>query len=65
MDQLSVPERLKLISVLWDSIPESEAALPLPESHRRELEQRLEAARANPGAGVEWAELRDRLRASS
>lgn len=39
--QLSVSERLDIISILWDSIPDSLGALPTPESRREELERRL------------------------
>ena len=39
--QLSVAERLDLISELWDSIPDSLEELPIPDWHREELERRL------------------------
>jgi putative addiction module component (TIGR02574 family) len=60
--QLSVAERLDLISTLWDSIPDSLDALPIPESHREELERRLAAADADPDAAIPWEEVRRRLR---
>lgn len=59
--QLSVAERLDLISTLWDSIPE----LPTPESHREELERRLAAADADPDGAIPWEEVRQRLRRKS
>ena len=62
IDQLTVPQRLELIALLWDSIPDSVDDLPLPESHRRELERRLAAADADPKAGSPWEEVRARLR---
>jgi len=43
---LSVDQRLELIGLLWDSIPDEE--LPLPDWHRQELERRLQAAETNP-----------------
>lgn len=60
--QLSVAERLDLISVLWDSIPNSIEELPVPEWHREELERRLADADANPDAAIPWEEVRRRLR---
>jgi putative addiction module component (TIGR02574 family) len=48
IDRLSVPERLELISRIWDSIPESESGGPIPEWHRRELERRIAVADADP-----------------
>ncbi len=60
--ELSVAERLDLISVLWDSIPDSLEELPIPEWHREELERRLAAADADPGGAIPWEEVRQRLR---
>lgn len=60
--QLSVAERLDLISELWDSIPDSLDELPIPEWHRKELERRLAAADADPDAAIPWEEVRQRLR---
>lgn len=62
INQLSIAERLDLIGVLWDSIPDSLEALPTPEMHREELERRLAAADADPGGAVPWEEVMDRLR---
>jgi putative addiction module component (TIGR02574 family) len=59
--QLSVSERLDLISELWDSIPDSLEELPIPEWHREELERRLAAADADPDGGTPWEEVRQRL----
>jgi putative addiction module component (TIGR02574 family) len=60
--QLSVAERLDLISELWDSIPDSLEELPIPDWHREELERRLAAADADPGAAIPWEEVREGLR---
>lgn len=38
---LPIAERADLAQALWDSILQEENALPLPESHRLELERRL------------------------
>ena len=64
-DQLSVPERLELISQLWDSIPESDEDLPIPEWHREELDRRLAEADAAPEAGIPWEQVRAELRGRS
>jgi len=55
---LTVQQRLELIGELWDSIPESIDALPVPEWHREELERRLAAADANPDAAIPWEDIR-------
>ena len=59
---LSVEQRLELISELWDSIPDSLDTLPVPDSHREELDRRLAAADANPDAAIPWEEVKRRLR---
>jgi putative addiction module component (TIGR02574 family) len=64
-DQLSVPERLALISQLWDSIPESDEDFPIPEWHREELDRRLAEADAAPEAGIPWEQVRAELRGRS
>jgi putative addiction module component (TIGR02574 family) len=65
IDRLTVVQRLQLIELLWDSIPDSPDALPLPESHRQELERRLAAADAAPEAAIPWEDVKNRLRARS
>jgi putative addiction module component (TIGR02574 family) len=62
INQLSVAERLDLISELWDSIPDSLEELPIPDWQREELERRLAAADADPGGAIPWEEVRQRLR---
>lgn len=62
---LSSPEKLEVIGRLWDSIPDSLVELPLLDSHREELERRLEAADANPAAAIPWEVVRDKLRQKS
>ncbi len=59
---LSVEQRLKLISELWDSIPDSLDTFPVPEWHRDELDRRLAAADANPDAAIPWEEIKRRPR---
>ncbi len=62
IDHLTVDQRLELIALLWDSIPDSVEALPVPDWHRQELERRLAAADADPQAAIPWEQVRDRLR---
>jgi putative addiction module component (TIGR02574 family) len=62
IDRLSIPERLELIGLIWDSIAAPEDALPIPDWHLRELEQRRAAAESNPGAGIPWEVVKARLK---
>ena len=59
---LTVPQRLELIALLWDNIPDSTEALPVPEWHQQELQRRLAAADAAPEMGIPWEQVRERLR---
>jgi putative addiction module component (TIGR02574 family) len=65
VQQLSVPQRLDLIARLWDSIPDTAEAIPVPTWHQQELERRLAAADADPGAAEPWEQVRARLRSKS
>jgi putative addiction module component (TIGR02574 family) len=61
VEELSVPQRLDMIGVLWDSIPDSPEALPVPEWHQQELERRLAEADADPGASIPWEQVKQQL----
>lgn len=62
---LTVEQRIELIGELWDSIPDSVEAMPVPEWHREELERRLAAADAEPDAAIPWEDVKRRLRRES
>ncbi len=40
---LPIPERIKLVEALWDSIAHDQATLCIPSEHQKELDLRLEA----------------------
>ena len=62
--ELPVEERLKLVEALWESIAECPEALELTAAQKEELDRRLAAYERDPGAGVPWVELKQRLLAS-
>ena len=62
IDRLSMPQRLDLTGLLWDSIPDSAEALPVPDWHEQEIERRLASADADPQAGIPWEDVKARLR---
>ena len=65
IDRMSIEDRLRLIEEIWESLSPSADELPLPESHRQELDRRLAAADADPQAGLTWEEVKARLRGKS
>ena len=59
--QLPVPERIRVVEAIWDSIAETPEALELTDEQRAELDRRLDSLEKNPNAGSSWAEVRDRI----
>jgi putative addiction module component (TIGR02574 family) len=57
--RLTPPERLALISQLWDSLKEDH--LPLTATQRAELDRRLETLDQDRPEGITWANLRAEL----
>jgi putative addiction module component (TIGR02574 family) len=46
--KLSVPERLQVVTEIWDSILDTPELLPVSDELVEELQRRLEAHRASP-----------------
>ena len=59
--ELTGDERLKLLEDVWDTFVNDPDALPLSEGHAEELDRRLEALRRDPGATLDWAQVRRRI----
>ena len=57
--RLTPPERLLLISQLWDSLEDDH--LPLTETQRTELDRRLASLDQDRREGVTWATLKAEL----
>jgi putative addiction module component (TIGR02574 family) len=55
---LSIPERIRLVEEIWDTIAEENEAFELSETQKLELDRRLELARNNPGRGRTWDEIK-------
>ena len=58
---LSTPEKILLLEDLWDSIASDEGSVPVPQSHRDELDRRLARHRAQPGNLLSLEELQARI----
>ena len=59
--QLSVPEKILFVEELWDSIATDEASVPVPQSHKEELDRRLQSYASAPGNLLSLEELQDRI----
>ena len=60
---LTIAERLQLVEEIWDSIAaDADAeALPLTDTERILLDERLDDRDANPDAGLPWSDIRARI----
>ena len=59
--QLPVPERIRIVEAIWDSIADNPEALELSDEQKAELDRRLEDLEKNPNAGSPWSEVCDRI----
>jgi putative addiction module component (TIGR02574 family) len=59
--KLSIPEKILLVEDLWDSISADESSIPVPESHKAELEGRLKRYESAPGTLLSLDDLRSRI----
>ena len=59
--QLSKVEQVQYLQSLWDQIAENPAALPVPGSHLKLVEQRLKLHRDQPSPSHSAFEVLDRL----
>ena len=57
--RLTPPERLTLISQLWDSLEDDQ--LPLTAAQRAELDRRLETLDQDRREGITWTALKTEL----
>jgi putative addiction module component (TIGR02574 family) len=56
--ELPVPERIKLVEGIWDSIEAETETVELSPEQQAELERRIEDLRLNPGGGIPWETIR-------
>ncbi len=62
IDKLSVPDRLRLIGEIWDTLEPVEP-VQMSEAHWREIEDRLNDIDVNPADGLSLEETMALLRA--
>ena len=58
---LPIPERLRLVSALWDSITDNPESLELSDAERKILDERMEAYMKNPAKGKPWSDIKSEL----
>jgi len=55
---LNINEQIELVEAIWDNIVSLDAAPPLTESQRAELDRRLDDYLANPTDVESWQEVK-------
>lgn len=58
---LSSADRIEYVQSLWDFIAQTPDQLPVPESHKKILDQRLAAYQNNPDSAESWDKTRDHI----
>jgi putative addiction module component (TIGR02574 family) len=59
--KLSVPERLQLVTEIWNTILDSPESLPVSDELIEELQRRLEAHHASPEDSETWESVERRV----
>jgi putative addiction module component (TIGR02574 family) len=59
--ELSAKARIDYVQGLWDFIAKTPDQVPIPESHKRVLDQRLAAYKADPSQMKPWDQVRDNI----
>ena len=60
-DKAPNDQRIAYVQQLWDRIASDPASIPIPEYHKRILDERLDDYHNNPQSGRPWGEVRDQL----
>lgn len=63
INNLGLPEKLLLVEDIWDSIALENAALPIPEWQKKELEDRYIAYKEGSLSLHDWQDVHNKLRA--
>jgi putative addiction module component (TIGR02574 family) len=54
---MSVEEKIDYVQALWDRIAADESKVPVPDSHREVLNERLADYQARPSEGRPWDDV--------
>jgi putative addiction module component (TIGR02574 family) len=61
ISKLSTPEKILLVEDLWDNISADDSSIPVPESHKTELDRRLKRYQSAPGTLLSLDDLRIKI----
>jgi len=61
IEALSTSEKILLVEDLWDRIAVDESSVPVPQSHKEELNRRMRRYESHPGTLLSLGELQARI----
>ncbi|MBN2108906.1 MAG: addiction module protein [Deltaproteobacteria bacterium] len=61
INKLTIPEKILFLEELWDTIAIHDSEIPVPESHKSELDKRLKRHLDAPGQLLTLDELQERI----
>ena len=61
ISKLSTPEKILLVEDLWDNISADASSIPVPESHKAELDKWIKRYQSAPGTLLSLDELNARI----
>jgi putative addiction module component (TIGR02574 family) len=61
IENLSTSEKILLVEDIWDRIAVNESSVPVPQSHKEELDRRLSHYASYPGDLLTLDELKERI----
>ena len=59
--KLPVPDRIKLVEDIWNSISDQPEEVPFTPAQKRELDRRIELMQKNPERAITWDEAKRRI----
>jgi putative addiction module component (TIGR02574 family) len=59
---LPVPDRIRAVQALWDSIPEEQTTETLTDEQRQLFARRTAELDANPGIALTWEQIKARVK---
>jgi putative addiction module component (TIGR02574 family) len=59
--KLPVPDRIKLVEDIWNSIAEQPDDFPLTAAQKRELDRRLELMKKQPERAIPWEQAKQQI----
>jgi putative addiction module component (TIGR02574 family) len=61
IEELTASEKILLVEDLWDRVANDESCVPVPESHKNELDRRIKRYTSHPGDLLTIEELQGRI----